>query len=121
MFREGANTFSSPWCEVAYFLVRPEPQSSQAILVGLARPFLALYRSQFAVVPDNTAIMADAVPDLVSGYIGYESIGCIDWGSIDVTKAGSLYFMTPSDLTNPALRTLENAARRSMAWGPTWC
>lgn len=111
VFRDtSAPIYTSPWCEVGYFLVKTGTTIEPNNPAGLGTPIYALYRSQFVVVPDNTKILDTLSEAVVDGsgnaYGGYEGICCISTPPPgDTTK---LYFSTPSDLTVPSLRTFGN-------------
>jgi type II secretory pathway pseudopilin PulG len=86
-YQDTPGTFNSPWAEVAYFLI---PNGASA---GTGTPLFTLYRSQFAVVPDNSALTSVPSTALNQNY----EMSC-------ETSGASLHFNTPGDLANPITR-----------------
>jgi hypothetical protein len=93
------NSYSSPWAEVAYYLV------ANGEVAGLT-PLYTLYRAQFVVAPDNSKLNwppspppfpAPSPPSVVP--TGYTEMSC------EVSGA-QIYFNSPSDLSLPPVDTL---------------
>ncbi|MBI3409449.1 MAG: prepilin-type N-terminal cleavage/methylation domain-containing protein [Planctomycetes bacterium] len=101
LFQDQAGTYTSPWAEIAYFVIKTgstvEPLNP---LSNIGTPIYALYRSQYLITPDNTAVnnVSPPFPDTVNDAGGvafgsYENIACTYLAS-DATK---LYFSNPAD------------------------
>lgn len=105
-FQEGTNVFSTPWAEVAYFLV-PDPAGAVA---GTGTPLFSLYRTQLLVTPDNRKLNWNLQdPNIFGNPIPYSSTPVVtafkplSCQPEDLTKPAqsTLYFNNPSDLTQP--------------------
>lgn len=79
-----ANTVTSRWAEVAYFMLPQGSTDSPNQTGGTGTPLYKLYRSQFLIVPDKSQLGGTSPP-------GYENVSCT------VNGGGTLDFWTPDD------------------------
>jgi type II secretory pathway pseudopilin PulG len=96
-FHDSANTYSSHWYEVAYFMVDSGDQTPG----GVHR--FTLFRRQRVVVPDNSAVnwnAASQVQATPANLAAYAEVSCMT----NPNGNGMIYFNTPKDLTVPERR-----------------
>jgi prepilin-type N-terminal cleavage/methylation domain-containing protein len=96
-FQDVGNVYSSPWAEVAYFLV-PDPAGATA---GTGTPLFSLYRAQLLVVPDNRLLnwpdptgQVTSMPLKAGQLSNYPGFSC-QAGPADPLK---LFFNSPVEL-----------------------
>lgn len=92
-YQDQPQTYTSPWAEVAYFLVpqgtTTEPHNPAA---SSGTPLFSLYRTQKVVVPENVGINAQGIP--AAQYSLYNEISC----EPNPNNPNVLYFNSPADL-----------------------
>ncbi len=113
----GPPVFRTQWAEIAYFLwptgTTEAPNNPNAVIGPLTpttMPLYGLYRAQFAMVTDNTAVNADMAGRLPplnnTGF--FPGMACV----ASPNKNGSLTFLTPNNVAlgtrtfNPATYNL---------------
>jgi hypothetical protein len=104
-FQDPNNTsYSSPWAEVAYFLVKNGDFAGST-------PLYTLYRAQYVVVPDNSQLNSplNNAQFPASDFGKYREMSC------EVSSNGYVYFNSPTDLAqqiavlNPLRRAFDPA------------
>jgi prepilin-type N-terminal cleavage/methylation domain-containing protein len=90
----GTGIFRSQWAEIAYYLVQIGTTDEPLNTAGAGTPIYGLYRAQFVLVTDSTALNTNykgfAAGNTMTGFIG---MACNPVGN-------DLVFITPNDVAN---------------------